>query len=113
MVFLIVVAPSSPETLFRCRDLCLSFILASNNSVILAFLNVKFAFIRVPFLFFPNSIYFYYKFIYISESISKLMVINPRSCKPKENLCSFVKVFFFLPKKRFRVVIFCVWFVWP
>ena len=54
MVFLIVVGPSSPETLFRCRDLCLSFILASNNSVILAFSIVKFAFILVPFLFSPE-----------------------------------------------------------
>ena len=52
----------------------------------------------------------YKKITFISKSISKT---NPRSSESKENLCSFVKVFSFQPKKRCPVVIFCVWFVWP
>ena len=48
MMLLIVVAPSSPETLFRCGDL--SLILASSKSVILAFCDVNFPLNLVPLL---------------------------------------------------------------
>ena len=85
MVFLIVVAPSSPETLFRCRDL--SFILASDNSVLLAFWDVEVSINLSSVAFFPPDFYTAWVIqvsvvvldLYLEGLWSLINVIEPRS----------------------------------